>query len=68
MKLYIDQYGTKIFARSRKELKTKHCIPGKMSPMYVDGKDGAVYNVGVVIGNLWFDEYTLVPSRKKAKA
>lgn len=63
MKLYIDQYGTKFWARTRKELKgSPNHIPGKVSIMYADGKDGKTYRTGYVIGQHWLTEYT--PTRK----
>ena len=47
-RLYIDQFGNRFFAGTRKELSEQ--IPGKVSPMYIDKKDGTTVRVGYVIG------------------
>lgn len=63
MNLYIDQYGSKYYASTVKELK-EQVGAGRVSIMYVDGKDGKTYNVGYVIGQTWLTAYT--PLRKLA--
>jgi hypothetical protein len=55
--LYVDQYGNKYYAYTLKELKERHYIPGKVSKMYVDGKDGKTYHIGYVIGQFWLKAY-----------
>ena len=50
--LWIDQYGTQWRAATIKELKEK-VGGGRVSKMYVDGKDGRTYHVGYVIGRHW---------------
>lgn len=57
-RLWVDQYGNKFYAMTQKELKTVHGIPGKVSPMYIDRKDGVIRRIGVVIGKHWLTEYT----------
>lgn len=49
--LWLDQYGNKFWARNRKELTQQ--IPGKVSIMYVDKKDGRTVKSGYVIGQHW---------------
>ena len=52
MRLFIDQYGSKIYARTVKEL----CATAgrtKARKVYVDRKDG-VYHVGYAVGDRWF--------------
>lgn len=53
--LLVSQYGDKFYASSLKELRQK--VPGHVSRMYVDRKDGAVCHVGYVIGRLWLTAY-----------
>lgn len=62
-KLYIDQYGNRFYASTRKELKAQ--IPGKVSLMYVDKANGDVMITGYVIGAHWLTEY--VPNERPAK-
>jgi hypothetical protein len=61
--LYIDQYGQRYYAYTLKELKQKHYIPGKISKMYVNGKDGKTYHIGYVIGQYWLTAY--IPIRQE---
>jgi len=58
--LYIDQYGTKFHCLYVYELKTEHHLSGKISKMYVDGKDGKTYHIGYVVGNHWLTAYQAV--------
>lgn len=53
--LFVDQYGTKFYARTLKELCEQ--IPGKVSKMYHESTDGTVYHVGYVIGQHWLNGY-----------
>lgn len=55
MKLYIDQYGNKFWARTLKELRAQ--IPGRCSKMYVDKKDGSTVHTGYVIGQHWLTAF-----------
>lgn len=56
--LYIDQYGTHYPARNVKELKARpHYLPGKVSRMYIDKKNGKTMHVGYVIGKYWLTAY-----------
>ena len=57
--LFIDQYGQKIWARGRMDLKEK-AGPGKVSIMYVDKKDGQTVRCGYVVGQRWFSEFAPV--------
>lgn len=61
-KLYIDQNGERVWARTVREL--QQYVHGRVSKMYVDGKDGRTYHVGYVVGQRWFSEFT--PTRKPA--
>lgn len=54
-RLYVDQYGGRIYADTVKSLKEQ--AGGRVSKMYVDGKDGKTYHVGYVVGNRWFTAY-----------
>jgi len=62
--LFIDQYGYKYPCNYIKDLKDVHYLSGKISKMYVDGKDGKTYHVGYVIGQHWLTAYK--PYRKEA--
>lgn len=54
-KLYLDQFGNKFIAATREELSKQ--IPGRVSPMYHDKKDGSTVRVGYVIGEHWLTEF-----------
>lgn len=57
-KLYIDQYGSKFYASTLKELRRQVSTGGnRVSIMYVDGTDGKTYRVGYVIGQHWLTAY-----------
>ena len=57
--LYIDQYGSREFARTVKELRAKIGGGGcRVSKMYRDKKDGRTVHCGYVIGQHWFTAYT----------
>ena len=58
MMLYLDQWGNKFWARTVKELREQ--IPGRVSKMYVDKKDGSIAHVGYVIGEHWLTAYAPV--------
>ena len=53
--LFVSQWGDRFYAASRKELKEQ--VPGKVSIMYRDKKDGSSVRCGYVIGNLWLTQY-----------
>ena len=53
-KLYLDQYGNRFYANTRKELKAQ--IPGRIGLMYRD-RGAQVIRVGYVIGQHWLTEY-----------
>ncbi len=59
--MYIDQYGNRFYAKTLKELREK-LGGGKISKMYVDGKDGKTYHIGYVVGKHWLNAFT--PLRK----
>lgn len=54
--LYIDQYGARIWAKSRKEL-AQLAGGGRVNKMYRDKKDGSTVHVGYVVGKRWFTCY-----------
>jgi hypothetical protein len=66
MKTYmaIDQYGQKEMGliHPRKDLIARG-YRGRVHTMYVDGKDGNTYKVGIVIGHNWFTLYTVEEMR-----
>lgn len=53
--LFIDQYGSRIYAASVKELKEK-AGPGRVFKIYRDLPEG-VAHVGYGVGSRWFSEY-----------
>ena len=55
--LYRDQWGNCFFAHTVEELRKQ--IPGHVSKMYIDGKDG-IYHIGYVIGSRWLSAYSPV--------
>lgn len=57
--LFIDQYGNKFSARSRKELCEK--VGRKnAAAMYCDKNDGTVAQVGYVVGQHWLSAFAPV--------
>lgn len=54
--LYVDQYGAKVYARTREELRTK-CGGGRVFKIYVDKTDGRVCHVGYGVGRRWFNAF-----------
>ena len=65
IKMYLNQYGSKYFARTRKELIAKVCPytkSPKVSIMYCDKKDGTTVRVGYIISDHWLTEY--LPSER----
>ncbi len=57
-RLFVDQYGNRFYAATRKELKAQ--IPGRIGIMYADKKDGRTVRIGYVIGQHWLREYAPV--------
>lgn len=53
--LYIDQYGTHVWAHTLKELRAQ--VRGSCSKMYVGKKDGRTVSCGYVIGWRWLTKY-----------
>ena len=59
--LYIDQYGNRFYARTRKALREQIGMGGsRVSLMYRDKKDGRVVRIGYVIGEHWLNAYAPV--------
>lgn len=59
--LYLDQYGTRFYASTVKELRAQIGMGGsKVSKMYRDKKDGSIVHVGYVIGQHWLKAYAPV--------
>lgn len=54
--LYLDQYGNKWWAHTRKELVAK-IGGGRVSKMYVDKLDGRTVQTGYVVGPHWCTAY-----------
>ncbi len=56
--LYVDQYGSRFWAKTVKELRGMIGMGGsRLSKMYVDKKDGRTVHVGYVIGQHWLTAY-----------
>ena len=55
-RLYIDQYGDRIGAKTVSELKEK-AGPGRVFKIYHDKKDGRVVHSGYGVGHRWFTMY-----------
>lgn len=60
--LYVDQHGSKIYARSVKELKEK-VGPGKVSKIYREINGDVTHHCGYSVGARWFDAYAPVMVR-----
>jgi hypothetical protein len=56
--LYIDQWGSRWWAKTVKELREQ--IGGRVSKMYVDKKDGRSVHIGYVVGQHWLTAYQRV--------
>jgi hypothetical protein len=57
-RLFIDQYGTRFYAFTVKELRGMIGMGGgRVSRMYNDDKNGNTYKTGYVIGGHWLTEY-----------
>jgi len=60
VKMYLDQYGYKYFARNRKELIAEVCPytkSPKVSILYRDKKDGTTVRCGYIVSDHWLTEY-----------
>ena len=56
--LYIDQWGTRFWAKTVKELRQQVSLGrSRVSKMYRDKKDGRVVHVGYVVGKHWCTAY-----------
>lgn len=64
-RLFRDQYGQTIFARTVAELKDK-AGGGRVSKMYADKADGRTVHVGYVVGRRWFAEYAPIEREEKS--
>jgi hypothetical protein len=53
LKLWLDDYGTMVYARTVKELKEK-VGPGRVFKIYYDRLDGTVVHCGYGVGKRWF--------------
>ena len=60
LKMYIDQYGFKYYARTRKELVKAVCpyTTPKVSIMYQDKEDGTTVRTGYIVSDHWLTAYT----------
>jgi hypothetical protein len=56
--LYIDQYGQRFQASTLRELREQ--IPGRVSKMYQDKRNGSTVHVGYVIGSHWLTAFRRV--------
>jgi hypothetical protein len=58
MKLFLDQYGNRFYARTLKELRIQIGGGGsRVSTMYVDRPNGDVVCTGYVIGEHWLTAF-----------
>jgi hypothetical protein len=57
--LYIDQYGSPVWARTVSELRDR-AGGGRVSKMYCDKLDGRTVQTGYVVGKRWFSAYAPV--------
>ena len=57
--MYLDQYGYKYFARSRKELVKVVCpySTPRVAIMYRDKKDGRTVRAGYIVSHHWLTAY-----------
>lgn len=56
--LYIDQYGSRYYAKTVRELRGKVGMGGsRVSKMYHDTKQGKTVHVGYVVGQHWLTAY-----------
>lgn len=60
--LFIDQFGTPVWARTVKELREK-CGGGRVSKQYNDKKDGSVVHNGYVVGSRWFTAFSPIEEK-----
>lgn len=59
--LYLDQWGNRFYATSRKDLRQQIRFGGsRVSKMYRDKKDGSVVHCGYIIGTHWLIAYAPV--------
>ncbi len=58
-RLFIDQFGQPIWARTVKELREK-VGAGRVFKVYCDKKEGPPMHVGYGVGSRWFNEYAPV--------
>lgn len=57
-RLFVDQYGNKIYAHTVKELRSKVGMGGsKVSRMFISTIDGKDKHIGYVVGKQWFTMY-----------
>lgn len=64
-KLYLDQYGNRFYAKTRKELQQQIANGhSRVSIMYCDLKDGSTVKTGYVIGEHWLTAF--IPERRPA--
>lgn len=56
-RLFIDQYGQKVWARSVRDLREQ--VGGRVYRMYRDTPSGTMH-VGYVVGSRWFSEFAPV--------
>lgn len=55
--LFIDQYGSKHWAASLKELKARACYRGGAAKQYRDLPDGRAAWTGYILGARWFTAF-----------
>ena len=53
--MFIDQYGHNYWATTIAGLKSQ--IPGKVSKLFIDKKDGSTWHTGYVVGQFWLTAF-----------
>ena len=56
-RLFVDQYGNRVYASTVKELREKSGGGGRVNKMYRDRKNGGYVHVGYVVGPHWYTAY-----------
>lgn len=57
MKLYVDQYGNKFYARTVKELRKQIANGGSRVSCMYRNRGNQVFKIGYVIGDHWLAAY-----------
>lgn len=64
---WLDQYGNKFKAQTRKEL-IAAVGGGRVQPMYINTVEGKTVHVGYVVGSHWLTPYAPVELHKETQS